>query len=332
MKYLFKKYWYLMVIFGCISLPIFLMGIIFTDKAIVVKGSTSEINNVVDVDYDYKEEGSFSSIFVISMEHSTVLQNLICGIDDRAYVYEMSSSTLHFSNAELNQISKIQYLSAHQTAIIKAYTEAAKLNNEIKIDYKYQSISVTYYSLGSNLRIGDEIIAINGYTIYDNFDEYKSLINNRSVGMIFTVNRDGQTIEITINEADLKGLGGYTLFDINYNTIYPQISSNIGNSGGPSGGFMKTLSVFNKLTEFDYSLGLKIAGTGTIGFDGSVGKIGGIKQKIYAAFDDEIDIFFCPETNYEEALIAYNSLKNKERMALVMVKNFTDAIEYLENV
>jgi PDZ domain-containing protein len=150
--------------------------------------------------------------------------------------------------------------------------------------------------------------------------------------MNFTVLRDEFECQITLSEADLNGIGGYVLYDINYETIFPQISYNLGNAGGPSGGFLKTLSIFNKLTSFDYSRGLKIAGTGTIEPDGKVGKIGGVEQKVYAAFDDNVDIFFCPMDNYKDALKAYNSIKNKERMALVMVEYFNDAIEYLENV
>ena len=38
-----------------------------------------------------------------------------------------------------------------------------------------------------------------------------------------------------------------------------------------------------KLTDFDYTRGLKICGTGTININGIVGEIGGIKQKIHTA-------------------------------------------------
>ena len=37
------------------------------------------------------------------------------------------------------------------------------------------------------------------------------------------------------------------MFDINYDTISPKISVKNTNVGGPSGGLMQTLSIFNKL-------------------------------------------------------------------------------------
>ena len=46
---------------------------------------------------------------------------------------------------------------------------------------------------------------------------------------------------------------------------------------------MLTLAVYNRLSEEDITKGHRIAGTGTITTDGSVGRIGGMKQKTFAA-------------------------------------------------
>ena len=83
--------------------------------------------------------------------------------------------------------------------------------------------------------------------------------------------------------------------------------------------------------EEDITKGHKIAGTGTISPNGEVGIIGGIQQKIYTAYDDDMEIFLCPEGNYEEALIAYNKLPHKERMSLYSVGTFEEALEILRN-
>ena len=83
------------------------------------------------------------------------------------------------------------------------------------------------------------------------------------------------------------------------------------------------------MIEEDITRGLKIAGTGTISIDGTVGAIGGIREKIPTAMDDNIDVFFCVEANYEDALEAYNSLPCKEKMKLIKISTFYDALEYL---
>ena len=47
--------------------------------------------------------------------------------------------------------------------------------------------------------------------------------------------------------------------------------------------------------------GLDVATTGTIGFDGSVGPIGGVAQKTVAAREGGVDLFLVPENEYEVA-------------------------------
>ena len=103
------------------------------------------------------------------------------------------------------------------------------------------------------------------------------------------------------------------------------------NTGGPSGGMMQSLYIYNQLSEFDISHGLKIGGTGTIRIDGTVGAIGGIEQKIYTSAMNNIDIFFVPfaSNNYEDALEVYNTLNTD--MILVGVDTFEDALNYLLN-
>ena len=53
--------------------------------------------------------------------------------------------------------------------------------------------------------------------------------------------------------------------------------------GGPSGGLMFALGVYNAVTEVDVTGGRKVAGTGSITPDGKVGAVGGVRYKVRAA-------------------------------------------------
>ena len=64
--------------------------------------------------------------------------------------------------------------------------------------------------------------------------------------------------------------------------------------GGPSAGLMFTLSVYNLLMPTDLTGGRRIAGTGTINLDGTVGPIGGVKQKVYRRRSGRGDLFPLP--------------------------------------
>ncbi|SDM98752.1 YlbL family protein [Actinomyces ruminicola] len=72
--------------------------------------------------------------------------------------------------------------------------------------------------------------------------------------------------------------------------------------GGPSAGTIFALGIIDEITPGDLTGGKDIAGTGTISIDGSVGAIGGIKQKMAGAQQDGSDYFLAPSANCQEVV------------------------------
>ena len=97
-----------------------------------------------------------------------------------------------------------------------------------------------------------------------------------------------------------------------------------GNVGGPSAGMMMALNVYNLLTEDDITNGKKIAGTGTIEIDGSIGPVGGIKQKIIAAKRAGAELILVPVANFEEA-----KPFEDDKTAIVAVDSFDEALSVI---
>jgi len=71
--------------------------------------------------------------------------------------------------------------------------------------------------------------------------------------------------------------------------------------GGPSGGMIFALGIYDLLTKGSLTGGAHIAGTGTMDPDGTVGPIGGIRQKMYAAQRAGAKYFLAPAGNCNEA-------------------------------
>jgi PDZ domain-containing protein len=106
-----------------------------------------------------------------------------------------------------------------------------------------------------------------------------------------------------------------------------EVETDTQNIGGPSAGLMFTLEIMNQLTEEDLTGGRRIAGTGTIARDGTVGGIGGVQQKVYGAIDAGAAVVFVPASNYEDALEAAG-----DKIVVVRVETIDDALEYLNDV
>lgn len=108
------------------------------------------------------------------------------------------------------------------------------------------------------------------------------------------------------------------------NPRYP-ISIDSANIGGPSAGMMYTLAIMDLLVDGDLSKGHVVAGTGTISADGSVGSIGGVRQKVVAAEAAGAELMLVPAGNYDEALTA-----PRRSMELVSVATIDEALDALD--
>jgi Lon-like protease len=96
--------------------------------------------------------------------------------------------------------------------------------------------------------------------------------------------------------------------------------------GGPSAGLMFTLTVYNGLMSKDLTGGRKIAGTGTINLDGTVGPIGGVEQKVAAAEGAGAAYFLSPPDNYAAALSV------ARRIQVIKVATVEQAIAFLQSL
>jgi len=122
----------------------------------------------------------------------------------------------------------------------------------------------------------------------------------------------------------------FTSYTINYDNCNPKINITKSDAGGPSGGLMQTLAIYNSITNDDITKGKFILGTGGINLKGEATIIGGVQQKVVTAHLYEADIFFVPKENYESAKEKYDTLDTK--LQLVSVETFNDVINYLNNM
>lgn len=80
-----------------------------------------------------------------------------------------------------------------------------------------------------------------------------------------------------------------------------KIEIDSGKVGGPSAGLAFTLSILDRLSPGSLTNGKRVAVTGTIELDGSVGPVGGVNQKTVAAIDEHAVLFIVPSDEYAGA-------------------------------
>ena len=176
---------------------------------------------------------------------------------------------------------------------------------------------------------GDVIVALNGTAITES-KQVSAMIRAQPVGttFTFTIERTGkkQDVDVTsaVNPENKKtpyiGIGvGVVLtpeFDVKFN---------VDGVGGPSAGLMLSMGLIDKLTPGDLAQGKHIAGTGSITPDGTVGSIGGIRQKLAGANKAGAKLFLVPARNCKEA-----QGHIPEGLTVTPVKTLTDGMNAVE--
>jgi Lon-like protease len=133
-------------------------------------------------------------------------------------------------------------------------------------------------------------------------DAVRAAVQRHQPGDTFpvVVRRDGkeQTLSAKTGESD-----GRTVLGVNLRLDYDlpvDVTLRTGNVGGPSAGLMFSLAIYDALTPGELTGGKNIAGTGTMDDEGSVGPIGGIRQKLIGARRAGADYFLAPADNCDD--------------------------------
>jgi PDZ domain-containing protein len=105
-------------------------------------------------------------------------------------------------------------------------------------------------------------------------------------------------------------------------TLPVSVTFDLGRVGGPSAGLAFALDLLEELGR-DVDRGRRIAATGELRLDGTVRKVGGVKQKTIGARRADVDLFLVPGENAAEARRYADGLR------VVPVDSFQQALQVL---
>ncbi len=179
---------------------------------------------------------------------------------------------------------------------------------------------------------GDRFQAINGVAVQNVPELFRQMQKVRpGSNVVVTASRAGVSTEHRIRtkrseeepRRALIGVGIKQEFRFPF-AVDLNISENI---GGPSAGMMFSVAIYDVLTPGSLTDGMKIAGTGEVDPEGTIGAIGGLQQKLAAAQRDDARLFLVPADNCKEAMTASF---DREKMRLVRADNVDQVIDQIE--
>ncbi|MCA1305843.1 ATP-dependent serine peptidase containing a PDZ domain protein [Microbacterium esteraromaticum] len=157
------------------------------------------------------------------------------------------------------------------------------------------------------LEPGDTIVSVDGIDV-DSASVLRDRIQQGEGDAVdLVVDRDGEQIELSLTPDETTDAAGdpFWLIGVSLTTEYDfpvDVHLQLDNVGGPSAGMMFALGIIDTMTPGNLNGGENVAGTGTIDATGTVGPIGGIRQKMHGARDGGAAVFLAPASNCDEVV------------------------------
>ena len=264
----------------------------------------------------------------ILLRKAKLYEQLLGGFHEGADLYPASAvNPPGGGQAERQQIDLEDMQNSQQVAAAVALRAAGKSVTETPIGAKVDAVFERTPAVGK-LEPDDIITAIDGQTIKSRADVFTAMAKHRPGDTVtFAIRRADASHFVSIRAAkdpsSNRAIVGIEVEDAVDIHLPIDVTINAGDLGGPSAGLAFALDILQELGR-NIVRGHKIAATGEILPDGSVGAIGGIKQKTIGAREADVDAFLVPAgDNAQEARRYAHGLK------IIAVKNFPQALRAL---
>jgi len=272
--------------------------------------------------------GGFYFVDVV-VRKATLLERLFGGLHNGADLFPASAvNPPGVGDAQRRRIDVQDMLRSQQVAAAVALKAAGE-----KVTLRATGARVDLIEPGKpavgKLEPDDVLTAVDGTPVHSPSDVFVAM-RKHSVGDLvhFTVRRGTTTLVVGIRTVvddqgprrPVVGVLLTTALDIR---LPVAVRIDAGDVGGPSAGLAFALEVYE---EDGHNLvhGLKVAATGEIFPDGSVGPIGGIKQKTIGAREAGVDAFLVPAGEN-----ARDARKSAGGLRIIPVETFQQALHAL---
>ena len=317
-----------LIIFGCIQ------GYLARNYLIIGPGPVQKLEEMVTVETGKKDaEGAFLLTAVTSapagipswiaavispdMDISKRAQEIPKGMDIERYISIMESLM-------------------RESQIVAGAVALERLGFPVRVETVVRIEAVLADSPAKGiLEQGDIILVVDDRRVATAEEAVKA-ISQRTPGaeVLLTVSRQGKVKRFHVGtgphpeDRTRAALGILVSSSLSYD-LPLNIEIDSRNVKGSSAGLMFTLEILNQLHPDDLTGGQIIAGTGTIGLDGAVGPIAGVKQKLVAAKRGGAKYFLVPMENLEAA---EEIAKNLKPIKVIGVTDIGHAITVLDDI
>lgn len=298
---------------------------------IIAPGQATPVSDVVEVrgTKTYSHPGSLLFLTVsVSNRDPNVYRYLTALLDPDSEIVDREEILGHGSQRDDNRLN--QQLMDESEITAKAVA-LRRLGYEVPV--RGDGATIVQVSKGSAadgvLRPGDVVTSADGQAVHV-ADELGPIVRRHRPGepVSVTFERAGEPRTVTLTSGqnqEHQAFLGIAVLTRNLRYDFPvDVRIDPGPVSGPSAGLAFTLTVLQELTKADLTGGRRVATTGTIEPDGSVGEVGGVKQKAVTARRAGATLMLVPRSELREAKRHAGT-----SMKVVGVRNLDEALAAL---
>ena len=311
-------------------------SLLMTNNGLDAPGVALSVGPMINVPAQYLHPitGQFFLVTVVSQAPITAGEWVLGKIDPAMQIVPPENVTPKNTTPQQQARQDYQMLDNSETTAIAVglklagYTTAV-VGKGVKVD----AILAGSHANGL-LQVGDIITGLNSTPIQIPSDLINAIKAQTSLSAVhLSVTRAQQQLKVDVRLMAPATPNGAPKLGVqiepagfDYKPPFPISIETNKISGGPSAGLIFTLAVYNSLSPVNLTGGRRIAGTGTINLDGSVGPIGGVKQKIFAAEAVGATYFLCPVENYADAVSVARTIK------VVKIATVEQVVDFLRSL
>jgi Lon-like protease len=245
--------------------------------------------------------------------------------------------------AQLNCQNDQAMQTASSSAAVVALRRLGYVVQEKDLGAQLDQIEPGSPAAAAGLQCNDIVVAVNGKPVSTS-EGFAKLIRAEKPGQpvavtVLRAGQGGRTQKVRV-EAHLSGTPAIdgqkavpsrpflgVVFETRSTFTYPfAVTINVGSIGGPSAGLALTLGLLDVLSNGQLTGGHRVAATGTISVDGTVGDVGGVAQKTLAVRSAGAQIFLVPPQELKAAQSEAGSMK------VYAVSTLQQALNVLESL
>jgi PDZ domain-containing protein len=266
----------------------------------------------------------------VVVRKATLIERLFGGLHDGADLYPPQAVDPPGVNQQQRHVLDVEDM--HRSQQIAAAVALRAAGRKVVMRPVGARIGFVQQGLPAfgKLEPGDVVVSIDGRPVRTLHDVYIRMTSHHVGDVVaFTIRRGKRTLVermktigagTGVNRRPIVGVSLEPVLDIH---LPIPVRIDAGNVGGPSAGVAFALEVMEELGR-DVVHGHKVAATGEINPDGSIGPIGGVKQKTIGAREAHVDAFLVPAgENAREAR------KHAGGLRIIPVKTFPQVLHAL---